>query len=202
MVKNVGERLPRCSTASFHKIEDCIPEALREALVPLMGYIKQQTEAIKNYDRKIAALCKEEFPETSSLQQVAGVGPLTALGFVLVIESPDAFPRTRTVGAYLGLCPRKHQSGRGDPQLRISKAGDPMLRRLLVSASQYILGPFGPDTDLKRLGLSLATRGGKNGKKRAVVAVARRLAVLLLALWKSGETYEPLRLAEQRVAAA
>jgi transposase len=96
------------------------------------------------------------------------------------------------VGPYLGLVPRLNQSGEQDPQKRISKAGDELMRRLLVGSAHYILGPFGPDTDLRRWGMRISARGGKNAKKRAAVAVARKLAVLLHRLWVTGEVYEPL----------
>jgi transposase len=143
-------------------------------------------------DREVERLCRERYPETAVLRQVKGVGPVTALAFVLVIEDPNRFGKSRSVGTYLGLCPRRRDSGEQRPQLRISKAGDPLLRRLLVTAAHYVLGPFGPDTDLRRFGLALAERGGTAGKKRAVVAVARRLAVLLHRLWVTGEVYQPL----------
>jgi transposase len=195
MVKNLGHRLPRSSAPAFHKLIEFVPETLRETLAPLMHCIAQQTAMIKEYDRRIERLCKHQFPETAVFRQVNGVGPITALCFLLVVESPSRFPKSRSVGSYLGLCPRQSQSGQSSPQLRITKAGDPLLRRYLVSAAQYILGPFGTDSDLRRWGLNLAARGGKNGKKRAVVAVARRLAVLLLALWRTGEEYDPLRIA-------
>jgi transposase len=127
------------------------------------------------------------------LRQVKGVGPLTSLAYVLTLEDPDRFPKSRAVGPYLGLVPKQEDSGNRQPQLRISKAGDVMVRRLLVVSAQYIVGPFGPDTELRRYGLRLCERGGKNAKKRAVVAVARKLAILLHKLWVSGEVYEPLR---------
>ena len=127
------------------------------------------------------------------VQQVTGVGPLTALAFVLTLEDPRRFKRSRSVGAYLGLRPKKRQSGDQDPELGITKCGDRFLRRLLVQSAQYVLGPFGADSDLRRWGLELAGRGGKNAKKRAVVAVARKLATLLHRLWIAGEVYEPLR---------
>ena len=128
---------------------------------------------------------------------MSGVGSLTALGYLLTLESPARFRSGRDVGAYLGLVPRRRESGDRAPELRISKAGDKTLRRLLVGASHYILGPFGPDTDLRRWGLGLAGRGGQTAKKRAVVATARKLAVLLLALWRSGSIYEPQRASRQ-----
>ncbi len=121
-----------------------------------------------------------------------GVGALTSLAFVLTVEDPGRFAKSRSVGAYVGLRPRTRQSGEQQPQLRITKAGDALLRRYLVTAAQYILGPFGPDTDLRRFGSKLAERGGKAAKKRAVVAVARKLAVLLHRLWMTGEEYKPL----------
>jgi len=113
---------------------------------------------------------------------------------VLTLEDPYRFEKSRSVGAYVGLVPAQDQSGDRDPrEKRISKEGDEMLRRLLVSSAHYILGPFGSDSDLRRHGQKIASRGGKNAKKRAVVAVARKLSVLLHSLWISGELYEPLR---------
>jgi transposase len=135
------------------------------------------------------------------LTQVSGVGTLTAMAFVLTIEEPHRFRRSRDVGCYLGLRPKQQDSGERSPQLRITKAGDSYLRKILVSSAHYIIGPFGPDTDLRRWGLKLCERGGKNAKKRAVVAVARKLAVLLHRLWVTGEVYEPLRNAQAKLAA-
>jgi transposase len=150
------------------------------------------SERIKDYERKLEALAEEHHPETKLLRQVRGVGTLTALAFVLTLEDPKRFEKSRAVGAYLGLAPAKNQSGERDPQQRISKEGDEMLRCLLVGSAHYILGPFGEDSDLRRHGEKIASRGGKSAKKRAVVAVARKLSVLLHHLWISGEAYEPL----------
>ena len=138
-------------------------------------------------------LAQNKYPETALLQQVKGVGPLTALTFVLTLEDPYRFPKSRAVGSYLGLRPRQSQSGDSAPQLRIAKSGNSQLRRLLVQCAHFILGPFGADTDLRRWGLRLAVRGGKNAKKRAVITVARKLAVLLHRLWVTAEVYEPQR---------
>ncbi len=126
------------------------------------------------------------------MRQVEGIGPLTALAFVLTVEDPYRFETSRSVGAYLGLVPARDQSGGRDPQKHISKEGDEMLRRLMVGSAHYILGPFGSDSDLRRHGEQIASRGGKNAKKRAVVAVARKLSVLLHRLWVTGEVYDPL----------
>jgi len=126
------------------------------------------------------------------LKQVKGVGTQIALTYLLTIEDPHRFAKSRDVGCFLGLRPGRRDSGESQPQMHISKEGDPYLRTMLVQGAHYILGPFGADSDLRRWGLKLAARGGKNAKKRAVVAVARKLAVLLHRLWVTGEVYEPL----------
>ena len=193
-VKSFGARLPKCPARSFHKrAPEHIPEALRPALGPILETIGSLTERIRDYNRKLETVSEEHYPETELLRQVEGVGTLTALTFVLTLEDPHRFERSRSVGAYLGLVPASDRSGDRDPQKRISKEGDEMLRKLLVSGAHYVLGPFGSDSDLRRHGEKIAARGGKNSKKRAVVAVARKLAVLLHSLWISGEVYEPLR---------
>jgi transposase len=179
---------------SFHnKAPEHIPEALWPALGPILETIGSLTERIREYDRQLEMICQEHYPETNLLRQVEGVGALTALTFVLTLEDPYRFERSRSVGAYLGLVPARDHSGDRDPQKRISKEGDQMLRKLLVGSAHYILGPFGSDSDLRRHGEKIASRGAKNAKKRAVVAVARKLSVLLHSLWLTGEIYEPLR---------
>jgi len=162
-------------------------------LGPILEEIGSLTERIRQYDRKLEAISEERYPETGLLRQVEGDRAAHGVTFVLTLEDPYRFERSRSVGAYLGLVPASDRSGERDPQKRISKEGDEMLRRLLVSGAHYILGPFGSDSDLSRHGEKIAFRGGKNSKKRAVVAVARKLAVLLHSLWVSGEVYEPLR---------
>jgi len=192
VVKSCGARLPSCSADSFaHKVAPDIPESLRPALVPILETIAGLTQQIRGYDRTIEALGSEGYPETQRLRRISGVGPLTALAFVLTLEDASRFGKSREVGPALGLVPRTDQSGDRDPQLRITKTGDSHLRRLLVGSGQYILGPFGPDCDLRRWGLRLAERGGKNAKKRAVVGVARKVAILLHHLWKTGDIYDP-----------
>ena len=192
-VKSFGSRVPKCSPQSFHhKVRDLLPEPLVPALAPILETIGSLTANIRSYDRELEILFKKLYPETALLKQVQGVGPLTALAFVLTLENPARFETSRAVGAYLGLAPGTHQSGDSDPQQRISKRGDEMTRRLMVNCAQYLLGPFAEDSDLRRHGEKIAERGGKNAKKRAVVAVARKLSVLLHRLWISGEVYEPL----------
>jgi transposase len=193
-VKSFGGRLPKCPARSFHnKAAEHIPEALLPALGPILEQIGSLTERIRDYERELESISKEHYPETGLLRQVEGIGPLTALTFVLTLEDPHRFEKSRSVGAYLGLVPAMDQSGDRNPQKRISKEGDEMLRKLLVGSAHYILGPFGSDSDLRRHGEKIASRGGKNSKKRAAVAVARKLSVLLHSLWVSGEVYQPLR---------
>ena len=193
-VKAFGARLPSTSVEAFpSKVRESIPGELRAGLAPVLDVIVTLNEKIRFFDRAVAEACETSYPETKLLRQVAGVGPLTSLAFVLTIEDPNRFKKSRTIGSYLGLTPRTFESGQKAPELRITKAGDGTLRRLLVGSAHYILGPFGPDTDLRRFGLFIAGRGRKNAKKRAVVAVARKLAVLLHHLWRTGEVYEPLR---------
>jgi len=193
LVKSMGTRLPRCSSPSFaDKVKDAIPVEVREALLPLVQLVETVKDCIARYDQKIEELGREKYGHTTLLRQVKGVGPITSLAYVLTLEDPQRFASSREVGPYLGLVPKQEDSGDSQPQLGISKAGDRMLRRLLVGSSQYMLGAFGPDTDLRRYGLRLCERGGKNAKKRAVVAVARKLAVLLHHLWVTGDVYEPL----------
>jgi len=200
-VKAFGVRVPRCSAESLPlRALPCLPEIVRPALLPVLETIQRLTDQIRDYDRRVARVSREQYPETQGLQQITGVGPLTSLAFVLTLEEPQRFEKSRSVGAYLGLTPKRDQSGETDKQLRITKAGNKYLRQLLVTCGHYILGPFGPDCDLRRYGLRIAARGGKNAKKRAVVAVARKLSVLLHRLWKTGAVYEPLRSGGPQVA--
>jgi transposase len=194
LLKSAGERISKCSSESFHKVAGReITGALRPAAAHVVKLIAQTTEAIKAHDKMVEELASEKYPETSLLEPVAGIGTLTALTFVLTVGEPHRFKKSRDVGAYFGLVPRQQQSSGSDPQLRISKAGDGLVRKLLVGSANYTLGRFGPESNLRSWGLGIAARGGKNGKKRAVVAVARKLAVLLHRLWVTGEAYEPLR---------
>lgn len=148
---------------------------------------------IKELETCIAELSSTRYPETERLRQIVGVGPITALSFILTVGHPDRFRKSRDIGAYLGLVPKKDQSGNSDKELRISKAGDAYLRKLLVSAAQYILGPFGKDCDLRTQGLALIERGGQRVKKKAVIAIARKLAVMMLSMLKNQSDYQPQR---------
>ena len=191
VMKATGLKPRKCSAASFKKrIAGLVPAGSSVDL--LAEEIEHLSRQIKRLDRRIEEIARQRYPQTQLLRQVKGVGPLTSLAFVLILFEPARFARSRDVGPYLGLVPRKHQSGDNDPQLRITKAGNAFLRRLLVQAAHYVLGPFGKDCELRRYGERLVASGGKAAKKRAVVAVARKLAVLLHHLWVSAEIYRPL----------
>src|SRR6059036_1926786 len=190
-LKSLGYAVGNPSSERFHKVAmERLPEVVREMIAPGVQALAELSARIAVLEREINVVARTKYPQTLWLQHVPGVGALTALYFVLKIEDPQRFENVRDVGAYAGLCPRRDQSGQSDPQLRISKRGDPYLRRLLVSAAQYILGPFGPQSALRAYGLMLATDGSARARKRAVVAVARKLAVLLLSLWKNRSHYE------------
>jgi transposase len=203
LTKSYGERLRKCSAERVSKelgLE--LSTELRAALGPLLAEVESLSERIKEYDRQIEVVARERYAEVELLKQVSGVGTLIALTYMLTLEDPHRFRRSRDAGCYVGLRPKRRDSGDRSPQLRITKEGDRYLRKLLVQSAHYILGPFGPDCDLRRWGLKLAEHGGNNAKKRAWVAVARKLAVLLHKLWVSGEVYEPLRQSHRQCPAA
>src|ERR1700690_774540 len=199
LTKSYGERLRGCNPRNVNpgKSQGLSPE-LQSALEPLLAAIESVSERIYEYNQQIAKIAKESYPQAARLEQVKGVGTLIALTYLLTLEDPHRFRKSRDVGCYVGLQPGRRNSGQSEPQMHISKEGDPYLRTLLVQGAQHILGPFGADSDLRRWGLKLAERGGKNGKKRAVIATARKLAVLLHRLWVSGAAYEPLRNSRHR----
>lgn len=191
--KSYGERLPSCGTGRVREeLTASLSEPLQNVLKPLLAEVASVSERIQENDEQIENTGKSRYPETALLKQVHGVGTLTALTYMLTVEDPYRFRRGRDAGAYFGLRPGRRESGDSRPQLRITKEGDAYVRKLLVQCAHHILGPFGQDSDLRRWGWELASRGGKNAKKRALVAVARKLAVLLHKLWVSGEVYEPL----------
>jgi transposase len=190
LVKSAGSRLPACSTQSLpRRANPLIPSALTTAARPLLEQIALLNEQIDTMDQQIEQLAKK-YPEIALLRTAPGIGPVVAAAYVLTLDRPDA-ASNRSAGAFLGLRPSQSQSGASDPQRRISKAGDSYLRSLLVQSAQYILGRFGPDSALRRWGLKLASSGGKRGKKRAIVAVARKLAVLLHSMWRSRQAFQP-----------
>ena len=190
LAKAQGERLPRCRPEAFvknvHPVADRFP-----GLAALLAIVEALDAQIKQLDEELDRMCRQTYPETELLTQVPGVGPVTALTYLLTIEDPARFASSRRVGSYLGLRPKQRDSGERRSELSISKEGDGELRRLLVQCAQSVLSR-GPDSDLQRAGLRRVARGGAAAKKKAVIAVARKLAVLLHHLWKTGQVYEPL----------
>ena len=190
-LKSLGHPVSNPDPARFHKIVlEEVPAEQHSVIEPLVKVLSELSQQIKGYDKMIKQAA-EAHPAAKHLQQIVGIGPITSLYFVHKIEDPQRFKRVRDIAPYLGLCPKRDQSGDCDKQLRITKAGDTYLRKLLVSAAQYILGPFGKDCALRSFGLRLCERGGPRAKKKAVVAVARKLAVLMISLWKNGTDYQP-----------
>jgi transposase len=193
-IKSNGERLPKCDSSVFQaKATGHIPEALRRAMSGMLETVERVNDQIHRYDCEVAQLVEDKYPQAKLMMQIKGVGALTALAFLLTLDDPHRFENSRTVGGYLGLVTRRRQSGERDPQLGISKAGNELVRKLLVNCAHHMLGPMGADSALRRWGLKLLARGGKKARKRAATAVARKLAVLMHHLWVSGEVYEPLR---------
>lgn len=191
LLKQFGVRVASCSSTTFaaHAAE-VIPPELEPALAPVLNTLRVVTEQISAHDRQVEQLVAAD-PVAVRLARVDGVGPITALAFRLTIEDPAKFKKSRTVAAFVGLVPAKDQSGDSDPQKHISKAGNPFVRRLLVQCAHRILGVFGPDCDLRRWGLNLCARGGAAARKRAIVAVARKLAVVMHRVWVTGQPYDP-----------
>lgn len=203
LAKSTGERVSPCDPdgLGMERLEG-LPEGLREVLKPLVEQVESLTEKIQECDRKLEQIARDDYPETKLLKQVWGVGTLIALTEVLTIDDPHRFRKSRDVGCYVGLRPKRSQSGESDPQLGITREGDMYLRKMLVQGAHRILFPTAPDTDLKRWGLKLAGKNNKNAKKKAIVAVARKLGILLHHLWVTAEVYQPLRQAERAAKAA
>ena len=194
LTKSYGEKLGRGNARSMKpKAAQNLSPELKNALGPLMREIQSVSERIRDYDELLESMADNKYPETERLKQIKGVGTLIALTYMLTLEDPHRFRKSRDAACYVGLQPGRRNSGQSEPQMHISKEGDPYLRALLVQAAHHILGPWGVDSDLRRWGMKLAEHGGKRGKKRAIIAVARKLAVLLHRLWVSGEAYVPLR---------
>jgi transposase len=194
VLKSMGLRIPTCSSESFHLKANAFlaqyPE-LEPAITPALISIESLSSQIKLYDKAIELSARENHPQALKFQQIPSIGPITSMAFVLHIEDPKRFKDPRDVGAYLGLVPRRDQSGDTDKQLPISKVGNRYLRQLLVQCAQYLLGHFGPECALREQGLKLAEKGGKAAKKKAVIAIARKLAVMMVAMWQKGGDYKP-----------
>lgn len=191
LLKQFGLRVPSCSPGAFvQRAEKIVPASLEPAVTPVLEVLREVAKRVEQHDEEVERL----FRANSTAQKLAGVdavGPLTSLAFALTIDDPKKFKSSRIVGSFIGLVPAKDQSGESDPERHISKAGNGFLRRLLVQCAHRLLGPFGPDCDLRRWGLALCARGGSSARKRAIVAVARKLAVVMHRIWVTGRDYDP-----------
>ena len=204
IAKSHGIRFGPCGMTKWAAAvkREC-PAVLQTILKPMARIIAALTREINELDRRLEKLGKEQYPATRLLRTVDGVGPLTSLAYVLELNNDvGRVKRSRQMGAVVGCRPKQRDSGESSPELGITKAGNPMLRRLLVQCSQRIIGPFGVDSDLRSWGLGLAARGKKRAKRRAVVAVARKLAVLLHAMWRKNEVWQPFLNGEPAAASA
>jgi transposase len=191
LVKPMGERLKKCDADQVNtELGSGLSESAQAVIGPLLKSVEAISEQLGKYDEQVAEITKR-YPEATLLRQVYGVGPLIALTYILTLEEAERFEHSRDVGPYLGLTPRQHESGESQPELGISKAGDKLLRSLLVQGAHCLLRKGAPDSDLRKWGLEKIGKGGKRAKKRAIVAVARKLAVLLHHLWATGEVYDP-----------
>jgi transposase len=178
-VTTPGKRRERLQALFAQKPE------LREVMAPLLESLEALEVRIATLSRRLAARAAAD-PVTARLMSVPGVGPITALVYKTSIEDPDRFDHSRSAGAFAGLAPRRSQSGERDVTGHISRAGDPMLRSALYEAANSLLARVKRDCPLRTWGLALArTRGAK----RARVAVARKLAILLHRLWASNTEF-------------
>jgi transposase len=204
LVKSFGQRLAKCDADSLRESHAAeLEPAIKAPIERLLRVVQQLTEEIAGSETELEKLSAERYgEETRRLKQVSGVGPITSLAFVLTLEDASRFKHSRDVGCYLGMRPKRDDSGESQPELRISKEGDVYLRKLLVQCAQHILSQRGPDSDLKQWGLQIAAKGKKKAKRRALVAVARKLAILLHRLWVGGQPYEPHRRVQKAAQAA
>jgi transposase len=201
IVKQYGAKVRKCEPEAFPKrASEVVPEEAAVAVEPLLEQITLLTKSVKELDRWVEAESERDV-RIQALRKVPGVGLITAAAYVWTLDDPYRFKRSRSVGAYLGLRPKRDQSGETDKQLHITKAGNRYLRALLVSVAQGMMRKNAKDTALKQFGLRLAQRGGKRAKKIAAVAMARKLAVLLHHLWVTGEVYEAFPQASTKRAA-
>lgn len=191
LVKSLGERVRPCSPAAFPKgARADLPPDMAADLAPTLSSIEVVTLKIRELDKTIENPPEPIAADVERLRQITGVGPILAITFVLTIDDPRRFEDSRDLGPYLGLVPKQDQSGGVDKQLRITRAGDNYLRKLLVNAAQHILNR-GPETRLQQFGKRLAERGGRAAKMRAVVATARKLAITMHRMWVTQEDYRP-----------
>jgi transposase len=194
LLKSVGQEVPGADPATFaKKCRETLAGEPLHTVTPMLQVLDTMGQQIKALDKHVDTTIAEQYPDAARLMQINGVGPLTSLTFVLTVDDVGRFDRCRDIGAFLGLVPRRDQSGNTDRQLGITRQGNAFLRRLLVNCAQTILGPFGQDSDLRRQGLKKIEAFGEKQRNKAVLATARKLAVTMLSLLRSGKDWQALR---------
>jgi transposase len=193
LFKELGLRVPKHDTDNLARLLRAeLPAEYKEVFRPLLAALEDVRKRLDAADRAMARKARKERPEAVRLAaQVPGVGLLTAVAIVVAFHDVKRFDRARDAGPYFGFDVKKRASGDRDPKLGITKAGNKTVRWLLVQCAHYILGKKCEPSALRDWGLRLLKRGGPGARGRAAVAVARKLAVLLLALLQSGKDYRP-----------
>ena len=192
LCKAMGVFIPDCDATRFHKVaKDAIPRDLSWKFLPMLRQLKETAETIRQYDAMLKRYASGHFGEEVALaSSIPGIGPVTSCAFVALVGDAKRFGKARDAGVYFGLTPARDQSGDRDAPKRVTKAGSKMMRRLLVTAANYVMRTSSPDTAIKRHGMRICARGGKIAKRKAKVAIARKLAVVMLAMLRSGRPYE------------
>ncbi len=192
LCKAHGVFIPKCDASCFHKVAaGAIPDGMAWKFKPMLRHLKEVAATIKRYDAMLEEYAQKHFKEeVELLRTVPGVGPITSCAFVALIADPGRFGSARDAGAYFGLTPGQDKSGDKDAPKHITKTGSALMRHLLVTAANHILRASSPDTALKRHGERICARGGKVARRKAKTAVARKLAVVMLAMLKSGKAYD------------
>jgi transposase len=162
---------------------------LLQVIMPLLTVYETICNELAAYTRFVEKVAKED-EVCKRLQTIDGIGPVNAVAFKAIIEQPERFDSNRDVGAYLGMTPRIYASGETERRGRISRAGSEIMRSLLFEAAQILLVRVKRMSCLKSWGLRLCKR---KPTKLVIAALARKLAVLMLAVWKNGTTFQPTR---------
>ena len=204
LCKALGVFIPKCDASCFHKVaKDAIPADRAWKFKPMIRHLKEIAATVRRYDAMLEKYARSHFKEeVELLQTIPSVGPVTSCAFVAHISDPRRFGSARDAGAYFGLTPGQDQSGDRDAPKRITKTGSTLMRHLLVTAANYILRESSPDTALKRHGERICERGGKVARRKAKTAVARKLAVTMLAMLKSGKPYDDVLAAKKAATVA
>lgn len=195
--KSCGFRIPECAAEKFHETDKSLwPTEFEQMIWPTMDAIKTLNQKIAAFNVMIKELAEQPAfkKQVDRAREVHGVGLIGATVLIAAIGGDvDRFEHARDIGPYIGMVPKKSQSGDSDPQLGMTKAGNELVRKVLVECANVVMKSNARDTDLKLKGLRISSRGGKIARKKAKIAVARGIAVQIVALLKYPERpYIPL----------